>query len=127
MKPRNKKLRDTEANGGGIDSTPAETNGRKPTCIKNKGNNISIGSNEAYALINVSKYNKVSVLPNEAYAVSNLNRTKDGAERLEVIVTNKAYGVHNVSRCVNVPVLPNEAYAVCEGDRRDEPVYELVK
>ena len=86
-----------------------------------------MGSNEAYALINVSKYNKVSVLPNEAYAVSNLNRTKDGAERLEVIVTNKAYGVHNVSRCVNVPVLPNEAYAVCEGDRRDEPVYELVK
>ena len=87
-----------------------------------------MGSNEAYALINVSKYNKVSVLPNEAYAVSNLNRTKDGAEGLEVIVTNKAYGVHNVSRRVNyVSVLPNEAYAVCEGGGREEPVYELVK
>ena len=74
-----------------------------------------MGSNEAYALINVSKYSKVSVHPSEAYAVSNFNRIKDGAEGLEVIVTNKAYGVHNVSRCVKVPVLPNEAYAVCEG------------
>ena len=124
MKPRKQKLRDAEANGGGINPTPAETNGRKPTCIKNKGNNISIGSNEAYALINLSKSNKVSVCPNKAYAVSNLNRTKDGAEGF---VTNKAYGVHNVSRCVNVPVSPNEAYAVCEGGGRDEPVYELVK
>ena len=127
MKLRKQKLRDAEANGGGINPTPAETNGRKPTCIKNKGNNISIGSNEAYALINVSKYSKVSVHPNKAYAVSNLNCRKDGAEGLEVIVTNKAYGVHNVSRCVNVSVLPNEAYAVCEGEGREEPVYELVK
>ena len=124
MKPRKQKLRDAEANGGGINPTPAETNGRKPTCIKNKGNNITIGSNEAYALINVTKSSKVSVCPNKAYAVSNLNRTKDGAEGF---VTNKAYGVHNVSRCVNVPVSPNEAYAVCEGGGRDEPVYELVK
>ena len=127
MKPRKEKLRDAEANGSGIDSTPAETNGRKPTCIKNKGNNISIGSNEAYALINVSKHSKVSVHPNKAYAVSNFNPIKDGAEGLEVIVTNKAYGVHNVSRCVNVPVLPNEAFAVFEGGGKEEPVFELVK
>ena len=79
------------------------------------------------ALINVSKYSKVSVHPNEAYAVSNVNRRKDGANGVEVIVTNKAYGVHNVSRCVKVPVLPNEAYAVCEGGGREEHVYELVK
>ena len=61
MKPRKQKLMDAEANGGGINPTPAETNGRKPTCIKNNRNNISIVPNEAYALVNVSKCNKVSV------------------------------------------------------------------
>ena len=78
-------------------------------------------------MINVSKSSKVSAGLKKVYPVSNLNRTKDGAEGLEVIVTNKAYCVHNVSRCVKVPVLPNEAYAVGEGGGREEPVYELVK
>ena len=124
MKLRKQKLRDAGANGDGIYSTPVESNGRKPNCIQKKGSTVS---NEAYAMINVSKSSKVSVHPNEVYAVSNLNRRKDCAEGVEVIVTNKAYDVHNVSRCVKVPVLPNEAYAVCEGQGREEPVYELVK